>query len=314
MKLIKDFKEGMHISDVYLCKTRQVQLTKAGKEYLSVIFQDRSGTIDGKVWDLGNPGICEFESKDFVAIEADVTLFNQNLQLNVRRIRKADEAEYNESDYLPVSAKNIGEMYDELIGYVDSVRDKYLKALLRAMFVEDGSFIAAFKFSSAAKAVHHSFVGGLLEHTLAVAKLCDFYCSQYAYLNRDILITAAICHDIGKVKELTPYPDNDYSDEGQLIGHIVMGVEMLDERIRLIDGFPDRLAGELKHCILAHHGEFEFGSPKKPAIAEAFALNLADNTDAKIELMKETLEAAGNNNGWLGYNRFLDSNVRKTLG
>ena len=314
MKLIKDFREGMHVSDVYLCKTRQVQLTKAGKEYLSCTFQDKSGTIDGKVWDLGNPGIEEFDAKDFVAIEADVTLFNSNAQLNVKRIRKAGEGEYIESDYLPVSSKDVSKMYEELLGFIESVKDKNLKALLDSMFVDDGAFIARFKFSSAAKAVHHSFVGGLLEHTLAVTKMCDFYCTQYAYLNRDLLITAAICHDIGKTEEITPYPDNDYSDAGQLIGHIVIGVEMLDERIKLIENFPVRLANELRHCILAHHGEFEYGSPKKPAIAEAFALNMADNTDAKIELMKETLEAAGNNNGWLGYNKFLDSNVRKTLG
>ena len=182
---------------------------------------------------------------------------------------------------------------------------------LEEFFIQDEAFITAFRKSSAAKTVHHSFIGGLLEHTLSVTKLCNFYCTAYPALNRDLLLTAAICHDIGKTKELSLYPVNDYTDEGQFLGHIVMGTEMVGEKIRGIEGFPVILKQELQHCILAHHGELEYGSPKKPAIIEAVALNLADNTDAKMETFTEIL---GNitTPGWQGFNKFFESNIFST--
>ena len=169
-----------------------------------------------------------------------------------------------------------------------------------------------FCFHSAAKSVHHGFVGGLLEHTLSVMKLCDYYTEAYPMLKRDLLLTAALFHDIGKTKELSAFPENDYTDDGQLLGHIIIGTEMAAERIKEIPGFPEKTAVELKHCILAHHGELEYGSPKKPALLEALALSFADNTDAKMETMTEILKGAGENNGWLGYSRLLETNVRKT--
>ena len=155
-------------------------------------------------------------------------------------------------------------------------------------------------------------MGGLLEHTLGVVRLCDFYCKQYPILNRDLLLTAAMLHDIGKTKELSAFPENDYTDDGQLLGHIVIGAEMVGERIRKIPGFPAKTANELKHCILAHHGELEYGSPKKPALIEAAALNFADNTDAKLETMREMLENNNSDSEWLGYNRLLESNFKRT--
>ena len=143
-------------------------------------------------------------------------------------------------------------------------------------------------------------------------KLCDFYTKQYDFLNRDLLLTAAMFHDIGKTKELSCFPENDYTDDGQLLGHIVIGVELVDLGIRRIPNFPKRLASELKHCIVAHHGELEYGSPKKPALAEAVALNFADNTDARMETFKEILSSSPDTDEWLGFNRFVDSNVRRT--
>ncbi len=178
--------------------------------------------------------------------------------------------------------------------------------------MNDAAFMKAFSFHSAAKSVHHGFVGGLLEHTLSVVKMCDYFSKQYPALNRDLLLTAAMFHDIGKTKELSAFPENDYTDEGQLLGHIFIGVQMLEERIAAMPGFPKKLEHELIHCILAHHGELEYGSPKKPALIEALALNLADNADAKLETMTEILKGAGDNMGWLGYNRFMESNVRRT--
>ena len=312
MKYIDTFREGMHIADVYLCKNKQIALTKNGKEYGNLVMQDKTGTIDAKIWDLGSPGVGEFETMDYVHVEADVTLFQNSFQLNVRRIRRAQEGEYVEADYLPVSKKDIKKMYEELLGYIRSVKNPYLQKLLCSYFVENSAFAKAFQFHSAAKTVHHGFVGGLLEHTLGVTKLCDYYAGYYPMINRDLLLTAAMFHDIGKTRELSRFPENDYTDDGQLLGHIIIGTEMVGESIRSIPGFPDKLATELKHCILAHHGELEYGSPKKPALLEALALNFADNTDAKMETMIEALQSGGENKGWLGYNRLLESNIRKT--
>ena len=312
MRYIDTFREGMHIADVYLCKNKQIALTKNGKEYGNLVMQDKTGTIDAKIWDLGSPGVGEFETMDYVHVEADVTLFQNSFQLNVRRIRRAQEGEYMEADYLPVSKKDIKNMYEELLGYIKSVKNPYLQKLLCSYFVEDAAFAKAFQFHSAAKTVHHGFVGGLLEHTLSVTKLCDYYAGYSPMLNRDLLLTAAIFHDIGKTRELSRFPENDYTDDGQLLGHIIIGTEMVGESIRSIPGFPEKLSTELKHCILAHHGELEYGSPKKPALLEALALNFADNTDAKIETMIEALQSGGENKGWLGYNRLLESNIRKT--
>ena len=161
--------------------------------------------------------------------------------------------------------------------------------------------------------MHHGFLGGLLEHTLGVAKLCEYFCDNYESLNHDLLITSALCHDIGKTRELSAFPANDYTDEGQLVGHIVIGVEILKAQIDKIPGFPKKLSNELIHCILAHHGELEYGSPKKPALIEALALNLADNADAKMETFIELLaQGQDGATGWLGYNKLLESNYRKT--
>lgn len=312
MRYIDSFREGMHTTDVYLCKNKQIALTKNGKEYGNLVLQDKTGTIDAKIWDLNSPGVGDFETMDYVHVEADVTLFQNSFQLNVRRIRKAQEGEYVEADYLPVSRKDIGQMYEDLLGYIKSVNNPYLQKLLAEYFVDNQEFAKAFRFHSAAKSVHHGFVGGLLEHTLSVTKLCNYYAEYYGQLNRDLLLTAAMFHDIGKVVELSRFPENDYTDDGQLLGHIIIGTEMLGQSIRAIPGFPEKLAVELKHCILAHHGELEYGSPKKPALLEALALNFADNTDAKMETMMEALNAGGENKGWLGYNRLLETNIRKT--
>ena len=311
MKYIKDYKDGEKLFDIYLCKHKQSAVTKNGKPYENLILQDKTGTIDAKVWDPNNAGIAEFDVLDYIEVYGDVTSFQGALQVNVKRIRKCREGEYEPSNYLPVSKYDIEEMYGELLGFIDKVKNSYLNQLLQAFFVGDEGFIMAFKKSSAAKTVHHGFVGGLLQHTLSVTRLCDYYCKAYSVLNRDLLITAAICHDIGKTRELSLFPQNDYTEEGQFLGHIVIGTEMVAEKIAQIDGFPALLASEIKHCILAHHGEYEFGSPKKPAIMEAVALNFADNTDAKMQTFTEILE--GNSQGeWMGFNRLFDSNLRKT--
>lgn len=311
MKYIKDYKDGDRVFDIYFCKFKSSAVTKNGKSYDNVILQDKTGTIEAKIWDPNNAGIAEFDAFDYIEVYGDVTSFNGALQVNVKRVRRCQEGEYNEAEYMPVSKKNIDDMYAELIKIIQSIDNTYLKTLLSKFFIEDEAFAAVFKKSSAAKTVHHGFIGGLLEHTLGVTKLCEYYCTAYPILKRDLLLTAAIFHDIGKTREISPFPVNDYTDDGQFLGHIVIGVEMIGEKIREIPGFPPMLAMELKHCILAHHGEYEFGSPKKPAIIEALALTHADNTDAKLETFTELLEST-EETGWLGFNRLFESNVKMT--
>lgn len=311
MKFIKEYKDGDRVFDIYLCKHKTSAVTKNGKPYDSVILQDKTGTIDAKIWDPNSAGIADFDTLDYIEVYGEITSFQGALQVNVKRIRKCQEGEYSPADYLPVSKFDIEEMYQELLGYIGKIGNIYLKQLLQEFFVKDESFIKAFKQSSAAKTVHHGFVGGLLQHTLCVTRLCEYYCKAYPLLNHDLLLTAAICHDMGKTKEISLFPENDYTDDGQFLGHIVMGVEMVGEKIRQIPGFPPILASELKHCILAHHGEYEFGSPKKPAIMEAVALNFADNTDAKMQTFTEIMENT-TETGWLGFNRLFDSNLRST--
>ncbi len=317
MKYINQFKESDTIIGIYLCKQKNRAVTKNGKDYENVTLADKTGTIACKIWDPDSIGIGDFEVNDFIEIHGRVSVFNNAMQISVDRVRKASAGTYDPADYLPVSLKDPDSMYKELLDIIGTVQSPYLRLLLEEFFVNDADFIEKFKGHSAAKSIHHGFVGGLLQHTLAVTKLCDFYCSQYPDLNRDLLLTAAMCHDIGKVSELSDFPLNDYTDEGQLIGHIVIGVEMIDEKLKNIKGFPEKRAIELKHCILSHHGEYEYGSPKKPALMEAMALNFADNTDAKLESMKEALEngaaaSTGSGTRWLGFNRIFDSNIRAT--
>ena len=224
MKYISTLREGERINEIYLCKSKQAAMTKNGKPYDNVILQDKTGTLDAKIWDVGSVGIEEFEAMDYIAITGDITSFQGNLQCSIKRARKVGEGEYDPADYLPVSDKDIDAMYNELMGYIDSVKNQYLSKLLHSFF-DNEEFERRFKFHSAAKSVHHGFVGGLLEHTLGVTKNCDYFSNMYPVLNRDLLITAAIFHDIGKLKELSTFPENDYTDAGQLLGHIMIGAE-----------------------------------------------------------------------------------------
>lgn len=311
MRYIGDLRDGEMVAETYLCKVKQTLKTKAGKSYYSLLLQDKSGILDAKVWELTG-GIDNFEAMDYIRVDGQITSFNNALQLNVKRIRKSQEGEYDPLDYMPMTDKNIEEMYQEILGYIHAINEPHLRKLVESFFVEDKEFAKAFKVHSAAKSVHHGFVGGLLEHTLGVVKLSDYMATNYPIINRDLLISAALFHDIGKLQELSVFPENDYTDDGQLLGHIFIGTEMLGTRIKTIPNFPGKLANELRHCILAHHGELEYGSPKKPALVEAMALNFADNADAKMQTMRELFNNADEKAEWLGYNRFFESNIRRS--
>ena len=288
----------------------QIQGADGDKERESVILQDKTGVLDSKVWDPYSPAIGEYEAGDYIEVTGDVIVYANALQAKLYRIRKCQEIEYDPADYMPVSKKDIYEMYEEVLQLTDSVQQKHLKELLE-LFFKDEEFKKEFRNASAAKTIHHGFIGGLLEHSLSVAKLCNAMCDNYPILNRDLLITAALLHDVGKIRELSPFPENDYTDDGQLLGHIYLGAQMVAEKAAQIKGFPAELSRELQHCILSHHGELEYGSPKKPALIEALVLSMADNLDAKVETFTEQLDN-NDRKGWLGYCKFLDTNIRRT--
>ena len=277
MRYINELHEGDNVQSTYLCKVKQMLKTKAGKTYCSLVLQDKTGTLDAKIWEMSN-AIENFEAMDFIHVEGQLTSFQNALQLNVK-----------------------------------SIQNPYLSKLAKSFFVEDKEFAKRFMYHSAAKSVHHSYMGGLLEHTLGVVKLCDYLASNYNIINRDILLCGAMFHDLGKVEELSDFPENDYTDNGQLLGHIFIGAERLGERMKMIPNFPPKLASQLKHCILAHHGELEYGSPKKPATVEALALSFADNADAKLQTMKESLNAVDEKTEWIGYNRFFETNICRSV-
>ena len=310
MRYIKDLREGDMLTETYLCKSKQTMQTKAGKTYYSLVLQDKSGTVDGKIWDLG-PGIDHFEAMDYIRVDVQVVSFQNALQLNIRRAHRCQEGEYDPKEYMPCTDKDVKELYQELTCFIKSLKNQHLRTLCEMYFLEDKAAAKAFCNHSAAKNIHHGFMGGLLEHTVSVTRMCDYIAKNYPVINRDLLLTAAMFHDIGKIQELSSFPENDYTDAGQLLGHIYIGAELVGKLAAGIAGFPEKLRTELVHCILAHHGELEYGSPKKPALVEALALSMADNLDAKLQSFTELFNGT-DDKGWLGFQKLFESNVRKT--
>ena len=311
MRYINELREGENLVEHYLCKSKQTLKSRAGKSYYSLKLQDKTGTIDAKVWDLNND-IKSFDENDFIKIDGTVLIYNNEPQLNIRRIRKSDEGEYNPMDYIPSTEKNIDEMLKELYGYIDSINDKYIKKLLQEIFINDEYVSKCFKTHSAARTMHHGYLGGLVEHTLSVTQICDFMAGRYKNVNRDLLVATAMLHDVAKVKELSQFPMNEYTDDGQLLGHIVMGSEMVHEAASKIEDFPKTLESLIKHSILAHHGEYEFGSPELPKTIEAFILHCADNMDAKTKAIEEAIEGNSTQGNWVGYQRIMQRNIRNS--
>ena len=307
MKYIVEMKPDQTIQeDTYLVREKKTAVTKSGKEYLNIILQDRTGQLECRIWEPDSPHIQKFEAMDYIAVTGKTSMFNGKLQATITAASVMDPGKLNKEDYYPVSKNNRKAMYGELREFMNSVENPYLKKLLQAFF-EDKELVKKFVNHSAAKSVHHGFIGGLLEHTLGVTRICDFIAKSYPAVDRDLLITVSVLHDIGKLEELSEFPVNDYTDCGQLLGHIMIGVEMIHDRASRIEGFPAELEMMVKHCIIAHHGEYEYGSPKKPSTIEAMALNLADNMDAKMEMLTEVLAASPEDETSLGWNRFIDS-------
>lgn len=311
MRYLADVKEGQQVVDIYLCADKQVLKTRAGKTYYSVRLQDKSGTGDAKIWDL-NDGINNFNTGDYIKVDASVVSFQGSIQFNIRRLRVADEGEYDPAEYVPTSVYDIDKMYRELLAFIDEMDDEWLKKLTASFFIEDSRFKDQFKGHTAAKSVHHAFYGGLLEHTLGMLRMCRFMANSYPSLNKSLLYTGALLHDVGKLKELSKFPIVEYTDEGQLVGHIIIGIEWITEKIKDIKGFPETLANLVKHMIIAHHGKLEYGSPKTPEIIEAVVLHYIDNIDAKIMTFNTIMSGVDEQDDWAGYQRLFESNIRRT--
>lgn len=311
MRYIKDLIENENLIEHYLCKKKQILNSRHGKSYMSLTLQDKTGTINAKVWEL-NKNIQNFEENDFIKIDASVVCFQDDLQLKVTKIRKSSEGEYNTMDYIPTTDKDISNLFEHLVDIINSIKTPYIKQLLENIYIKNDDLRERFKVHSAAKTIHHSYMGGLLEHTVSIAQICDFLSKQYKDVNRDILIAGAFLHDIGKLFELSPFPENDYTDDGQLLGHIVIGTEIVTKESKKIKDFPHQLESLLKHCILSHHGEYEFGSPKRPKTIEAFLLSCVDEMDSKVKIFEESLKIDNTQGNWLGYNKLLNRNIRKS--
>jgi len=311
MRYIEDFKENEHVIEHYLCKQKQSLKTRSGKTYYSLRLMDKTGTIDAKVWELTND-VQNFDEGDMIKIDGLIVTYQNDLQLKINKLRRSREGEYIAGNYIPMTEKDIDGLYAEVAQIIKSINHPQIRLLLENILVNDTWRAEAFKGRSAAKHMHHAYMGGLLEHTLSVAQICDFMSGRYKHLNRDILMASALLHDIGKIYELSEMPINDYTDDGQMLGHIVIGSEMVAVEAANIPGFPHELASMIKHSIIAHHGEYEYGSPKLPCTAEAILLHYADNMDAKLKTFEENLDNDKTPGPWTGYNKALNRYLRRS--
>ncbi|MCL1999385.1 MAG: HD domain-containing protein [Turicibacter sp.] len=310
MRYLKDIKENEHIIGHYMCKQKQNLKTKADKPYISVKLQDKTATVVGKIWDI-NKDIGDFEEGDVIKIDALMLLYNKEPQVRISRTRKSLQEEYEITELIPSTDKDIDELSNKLQNFIASVQEPCLRRLLELIILEHDTISKAILTHSAAKSMHHSYLGGLLEHTVSVVEICDFLAAHYKSLNRDILITVAILHDIAKVFELEAIPTYNYTDDGQMLGHLYMGAELIAKECEKIADFPPVLESLLKHSILAHHGEYAFGSPKLPMTLEALILHAADNMDAKMQAYEGML-AVDNGGSWKGYHNILERYIRSS--
>lgn len=311
MRYLNELQEDERVVEHYLCKQKQSLKSRAGKTYYSLKLQDKTGTVDAKVWDL-NKDIQNFNENDHIKIDAMVTIFNNEHQLKVTKIRKSEEGEYNPADYIPSTSKDINTMYNEILSIIKNIKDENIRLLLNNI-LERPDIKANFKSHSAAKTMHHNYLGGLLEHTLSVTQLSIKIADHYGEMvNKDLIICYAILHDIGKIKELSAFPENDYTDEGQLLGHLIIGTELVTEECRNIPDFPKNTENLIKHGILSHHGKLEYGSPKLPATMEAFIFHMVDEMDAKAKMIDDLINGDNSQGLWVGYNRMLERNLRRT--
>jgi 3'-5' exoribonuclease len=303
---VNEIKDRAQVDSIFLVKEKITAMAKNGKPYLTLRLMDKSGDVDAKVWDNVDAMAALFDKDDFIAVRSKASVYLGKMQLVIAELRKVPEEEVILVDFLPETASDIREMEAELAALVTTLSDANLKKLLAAFF-NDREFLTVYRTAPAAKGMHHVYLGGLIEHSLAVARLVDRIVPLYEGLNRDLLIAGALLHDVGKVREMTYLRSFDYSDEGKLLGHITIGVEMVREKIATLEGFPQELAMLLLHMLLSHHGQYEFGSPKRPKTLEATILNYLDDLDSKINGIKTHIDREPENHSrWTTYHRLYD--------
>jgi 3'-5' exoribonuclease len=292
-QLIKDLEPGVEVKSAFIVSRKELRKTKAGAPYLALELADKSGKVDARLWDQVSRYKDAFAEKDYVAVSGRAEKYRDQLQVLVSSLRRCRDEEVDASDFLRVVGTDRAELEGELRQALEEVRNMHLRGLLLA-FLSDPDFMRKFITAPAAKNYHHPYLGGLLEHTATTVRICRMVCDLYPDIDRDLLITAAALHDIGKIEELDYDRTIDFSDAGRFLGHLLLSDEMIRERIAGLPGFPEDLALRLRHAVLSHHGELEWGSPKRPKTLEAVVLHHVDNLDAKVNSFREILERAGN--------------------
>lgn len=303
---VSEIGDRSQVDAVFLVKEKNTSLARNGKPYLALQLMDKSGEIEARVWENVESFGALFEKDDFIRVKGKATIYLAKMQLIVSDLARIAESEVNLADFLPEGDRDEAEMLVELASLVESCADENIRRLLEAFF-DDPAFLDLYRMAPAAKGMHHVYLGGLLEHSLSVAALVDRIMPLYPELNRDLLVAGALLHDVGKVREMTYVRSFDYTDEGKLLGHISIGVEMIQEKISRLENFPVEMAMLLKHMILAHHGQYEYGSPKRPKTIEATVLNYLDDLDSKINGIRTHMrKETSNRSRWTGYHRLYD--------
>jgi len=302
---VEDIRAGDRVQDLFLVMEKNMAISQKGNPYLNLKLRDKTGQIDGRVWDRATEMNNLFKAGDVIHVQSQAVSFRNVVQLSISKIAVVDDPTIVSTDYLPSSASDPSEMFEKLMAIIHTIQNPHLKALLDLIF-SDAETADAFRKAPAAKGFHHAYIVGPIEHTLSVTHLLDLVSRHYEHVNRDLAITGGILHDIGKIRELSFDGTMDYTDEGRLIGHIVLAVEFVDTKIAQIKGFPRQLALELRHILLSHHGTLEFGSPKRPKTVEALIVNAIDDLDAKEHAFEESINTPGNESTWTPYHRLLE--------
>jgi 3'-5' exoribonuclease len=306
MQTIASLKEGDWVEETYLVTSKQVSTAKNGVTYLSLKLADKTGEIDGRLWDNADEIAGKFEREDFVRIKGMASNYQGSMQIKMKTLEKVDESKIDIANFLESSPRNAEEMVKELRAFAASIANGHLRQLMNA-FLNDMAFMTSFKRTPAAKTLHHNYIGGLLEHVVELVNLARDVAKHFPSVDLDLLTIGAFLHDIGKVRELAVRKSIEYTTEGRLIGHISLGYEMVVEKINAIPNFPAELTMLLKHIMLSHHGEYEFGSPKRPKIQEAIIINYLDDLAAKINNFQTTLRKENVAEGaWTGYSKMHD--------
>jgi 3'-5' exoribonuclease len=297
--------ENKVVTSTFVVVAKQIKPKKSGEPYLALTLGDRSGQLEAKMWDNVEQVLEAFEQDDFLKVKGLINKYKQRFQLTIHKLRKLGESEIEFADYLPKTTKNIDELWQTLTNFVARFENPYLKALVQA-FMADPEVAAAYRNAPAAKTLHHAYIGGLLDHVVSLFRSCDLICQNYPHINRDLLLTGAFLHDIGKIHELTYNRSFSYTTKGQLLGHMIIELEMLQAKLALLPAFPEELKTLVEHLIISHHGEYEFGSPKLPMFPEALMLHYLDDLDSKMEAMRAQFEReVGLDSPWSSYNPSL---------